>query len=211
MTLIMALKNLILGPLIKLIVKYPGVMKSRLFLKIMETSPAKISKTYDQKIAESGHEYEAALEKGLNRLPVNPRQALDSATGTGFAAFKIAEAFPDALIDGVDQAEEMIRLAREKARDKETQNIHFNTGNALALDYPANKFDLIVTSNAPVYLDEAARLLKPGGYILVTFSFLGKAILKAQKEIAGLLEKNGFKLIEVEVAEKGAYILGQKE
>jgi len=49
------------------------------------------------------------------------------------------------------------------------------------------------------------------GRNLVTFSFLGKAILKAQKEIAGLLEKNGFKLIEVEIAEKGAYILGQKE
>ncbi len=186
-------------------------MESRFFLKAMATFPARVSKTYDQKITASGYEYEAALVEGLKCIPTKPRQALDLATGTGFAAFKMAEISPGTAIEAVDQAEKMIQLAREKAHEKGVENIHFRAGNALALDYTDEKFDLIVTSNAPVYLHEAARVLKPGGYMLVTYSFLGVAIIKARKEIVEFLENNGLKLVELEIAAKGAFVLGKKE
>ena len=209
--MVMTLKTWLLGPLVKYIVKHPQIMESRLFLKTMATFPARISKTYDQKITAGGYEYEAALEEGLKRLPTKPRQALDLATGTGFAAFKMAETFPDATIEAIDQAENMIQLAREKTQEKGVENIYFRTGNALALDYTDEKFDLLVTSNAPVYLREAARILKPGGYMLVTFSFLGAAIIKARKEIVEFLENHGFKLVKLETAAKGAFVLGRKK
>jgi ubiquinone/menaquinone biosynthesis C-methylase UbiE len=205
------LKTFLMTPLIKLVVKHPDIMKSGWFLKAMSIFPAKVSKTYDQKITESGYEYEAALKEGLKRIPIKPRQIIDLATGTGFAAFKVAEIFPDAAIKAIDQAENMIKLASENAEQKNIENVHFMTGNALDLKFPDKHYDLVVTSNAPVYLQEAWRVLKPDGYILISFSFFGTAIDKARKDIIQFMENNGFKLIDLGTAAQGAYILGQKE
>ncbi len=209
--MLIKLKTFLMTPLIKLTVKHPDIMKSGWFLKVMSIFPAKISKTYDQKIAASGYEYEAALVEGLKQIQIKPRQIIDLATGTGFAAFKMAEAFPDAAIEAIDQAEKMIKLAREKAKQKNVENIRFMTGNALALKCPDDKYDLLVTSNAPVYLQEAGRILKSGGYILISFSFFGAAVARARKDIIQFMENNGFKLVKLETAATGAYILGQKE
>lgn len=210
-TMLVKLKTFLMAPLIKLIVRHPDIMKSGWFLKAMSIFPARVSKIYDQKIAASGYKYEAALVEGLKKIPIKPQQVIDLATGTGFAAFKMAEIFPDAVIEAVDQAENMIQLAREKAKQKDAKNIRFMTGNALALECPDDKYDLLVTSNAPVYLDEAGRVLKPGGYILVSFSFFGTAVARARRDITRFMENNGFKLLDLETAAQGAYILGQKE
>ncbi len=210
-TMLVKLKTFLMTPLIKLVVKHPDIMKSGWFLKAMSIFPARVSKTYDQKIAASSYEYEAALVVGLKQIPIKPRQIIDLATGTGFAAFKMAVAFPDAAIEAVDQAENMIKLAREKAEQKDVEDIRFMTGNALALECPDDQYDLLVTSNAPVYLQEAGRVLKPGGYILVTFSFFGTAVARARKDIIRFMENNGFKLVDLGTAAQGAYILGQKE
>ncbi len=209
--MLVKLKSFLVTPLIKLVVKHPAIMKSGWFLKVMSIFPARISKTYDKKITASGYEYEAALVEGLNKIPIKPQQVIDLATGTGFAAFKLAEIFPDAVIEAVDQAENMIKLAREKAKQKDVKNIRFRTGNALALECPDDQYDLLVTSNAPVYLQEAWRVLKPGGYILVSFSFFGAAVAWVRKDITRFMENNDFKLVELGTAAKGAYILGQKE
>ena len=139
---IFKLKMFLLTPLIKWIVINPGVMKSKLFLKAMRIFPSMVSKKYDKKIAGSGHDYHEALEQGLTRIFNKPQKILDLCTGTGFAAFKVAAAFPVSSIEAIDQITEMLDIAQKKAKERDINNIDFKTGNAASLDYEDNKFDL---------------------------------------------------------------------
>jgi len=186
-------------------------MESKLFLKAMAVFPAKVSNAYDRKIAESGIKYKAALNEGLARVPGKPHSIIDLCTGTGFAAFEAAKVFPSAQIDALDQASEMIEIAKNKAKEIKPNTINFRKGDAANLDYDDNRFDLIITSNAPIYMNEAVRVLKKDGYMLVTFSFGGMAFIKAGKQIGDFLDNHGLKLIELKSAGSGAYIIGQKQ
>jgi ubiquinone/menaquinone biosynthesis C-methylase UbiE len=208
---IFKLETTLMTPLIKFILKHPGVMESKLFLKVMVVFPERISKTYDAMIEKSGIDYQAALTEGLLRISNNPKKILDLCTGTGFAAFMAAKHFPGATVDAIDQSNGMIEIAQKKAYESGVNNIQFKLGNALKLDYADKTFDLIVTSNAPVYLAEAARVLKAGALMLVSYSFGGEAFVKAQKNISNYLEGNGLKLLEVKSIGSGAYVLGEKD
>lgn len=80
----------------------------------------------------------------------------------------------------------------------------------MKLNYSDNEFDMVVTSNAPVYLEEAVRVIKPGGEILVAYSF-GEIFNKAKKDVIKLLQKNGLELEKLKSPDKGVFILGRKE
>lgn len=208
---IFKLKSILMTWIIKLIVKYPGIMESKLFLKAMLVFPEKVSKTYDKKIEESGIDYQASFLNGLNHVKNEPEKILDLCTGTGFAAFLAAKHFSNASVEAIDQSSEMIRISQEKSKKEGIDNVLFEIGNATDLKYTDNEFDLVVTSNAPIYLSEAVRVLKSGGSILVAFSFGGDAFIKSRKEISNLLEKNGLTLQKLGSSKKGVFILGQKE
>ncbi len=184
-------------------------MESKLFLKAMAVLSAIVSNAYARKITESGAKYKAALQEGLARVPGIPHRNLDLCTGTGFAAFNAAKVFPSAQIDALDQASEMIEIANKKAKEIKPNTINFRKGDATNLEYDDNRFDLIVTSNAPIYLNEAVRVLKKDGFMLVAFSFGGMVFIKARKQIGDFLDNHGLKLIELNSAGSGAYIIGQ--
>jgi ubiquinone/menaquinone biosynthesis C-methylase UbiE len=184
-------------------------MKSKIFLKAMFIFPKKISKTYDRKIYDSGESYHAALDQGLTRIFNAPLDVLDLCTGTGFAAFKASEVFTTAMIDAVDHVEEMINISKEKEKKRNIRNIRFRVDNAASLNFGDNEFDLVLTSNAPIYISEVVRVLRPSGLFLVVYSFGGDAFVKAQKSIARYLEENGIELLEIKSMGNGVYILGQ--
>jgi ubiquinone/menaquinone biosynthesis C-methylase UbiE len=209
--LLIKLKTLLLTPLIKIMIRYPGLMESKLFLKAMAVFPAKVSDAYDRKITESGIDYKAALQEGLARVPGIPHHILDLCTGTGLAAFNAAKVFPSAQIDALDQASEMIEIANNKAKEIKPNIINFRKADATNLEYNDNRFDLIISSNAPIYLNEAVRVLKKDGFMLVVFSFGGMAFIKARKQIVDFLDNHGLKLIALNSAGSGAYIIGQKQ
>ena len=166
--MLIKLITLLLTPLIKIVIRYPGLMESKIFLKAMAVFPAKVSDAYDRKITESGIDYKAALQEGLARVPGKPHHILDLCTGIGFAAFEAAKVFPSAQIDALDQASEIIEIAKNKAKEIKPDTINFRKGDAVNLDYADNRFDLIITSNAPIYLKEAVSVLIKDGFMLVT-------------------------------------------
>ena len=185
-------------------------MESKIFLKAMLIFPEKISKSYDSKVKNSDIDYQAALSYGLRLIKNKPQKILDLCTGTGFAAFMALKHFPDALVIGVDQSTTMIEIADSKVDSLDAGRINFDFGNAAKLGYKDEEFDLIITSNAPVYLAEAARVLRRGGDIIVTYSFGGDAFPNAKKEISSLLNENGLHLINLDNIGKGVVIHGQK-
>ncbi len=208
---VIKLKKILMEPLIRLILKHPKIMKSKLFVKAMTVFPDKISSRYDQKIAKMDIDYQAPLKEGLKFVHQAPEKALDIATGTGVAALLVAKHFENTRIEALDLSPEMIKIAKRKAKEAGHRNITFKIGNAMKLDYPGNEFDLIVTSNAPVYLGEAVRVLKPGGEILVAYSLWGEVFDRARKDVIRLLQNNGLEFRKLETAGEGVFILGRKE
>ncbi len=207
---VLNLKTAFMTPLIKLIIKHPKLMESKIFLRAMLIFPEKISKTYDARVKDSDIDYQAALSYGLSLIGNKPLKILDLCTGTGFAALMALKHFPDAFVTGVDQSRTMIEMANSKVDPLDADRIKFDFGNAAKLDYEDEAFDLVTTSNAPVYLAEAARVLRHGGDIIATYSLGGDAFLSARNEIESLLNENGLYLIDLKKVDKGAVIHGGK-
>ncbi len=110
----------------------------------------------------------APLEATLDQVKGPVQAALDVGTGTGAAAFAIAERFPAARVVGVDIATEMIEHARQKARDR--PNVTFEVGDASWLPYDDASFDLVTVANMIPFFDQLARVVRPGGTLVVAFS-----------------------------------------
>ena len=98
-------------------------------------------------------------------------RALDVATGTGDLALELAARVePGGEVVGIDFAEKMLELARDKAGTR----VRFETGNALALGFPDDSFDAATVgfgarnfSDLDRGLAEMARVVRPGGRVVV--------------------------------------------
>jgi SAM-dependent methyltransferase len=112
----------------------------------------------------------AALEAALDSLDPPPRRVLDLGTGTGAAAFAVAMRFPEAEVVGVDLAPAMVEQARRNLPAELAGRVRFEVGDAASLPYPAASFDLVALANMIPFFDELARLLAPGGGVIVSFS-----------------------------------------
>jgi demethylmenaquinone methyltransferase/2-methoxy-6-polyprenyl-1,4-benzoquinol methylase len=107
-------------------------------------------------------------ERAVELAHVGPgSRALDVATGTGDLAIALRER--GAEVVGIDFAEKMLEIARQKA-----PAIDFRTGNALALDFPDDEFDAATVGFGARNFDdldrglaEMARVVKPGGRVVV--------------------------------------------
>lgn len=100
---------------------------------------------------------------------------LDVAGGTGDVAFRVVEASGRALAMVCDINAEMLRVGRDRAAERGlSDRVEFTQGNAEALPFPASTFDGYTIAfgirNVPRIqqaLNEACRVLKPGGRMLV--------------------------------------------
>lgn len=112
-------------------------------------------------------------------LPPPPAHVLDLGCGTGFASVLLAEMGYD--VTGLDQSENMLREARQKAADRNV-NVAFVQGNVMAPQLPPEVlaglpnggFDLIVArwvfwtlSDPAAAVRQAYALLAPGGMLAV--------------------------------------------
>ncbi|HEX5450002.1 MAG TPA: class I SAM-dependent methyltransferase [Gaiellaceae bacterium] len=95
-----------------------------------------------------------------------PRSVLDIGTGTGKAALLVAERFSNAEVTGVDISPAMVDAARRKTPSR----VHFAVADASALPFPDGVFDLVVLANMIPFFDELARVVAPGGTLLITFA-----------------------------------------
>jgi ubiquinone/menaquinone biosynthesis C-methylase UbiE len=121
---------------------------------------------YDQGVIElEGERYAQALEAGLKALSVQPTRILDVNTGTGFVAQRVQELFPDAQIVATDLSEAMLAQARARC-----PQIEFLQADTARLPFADGSFDLVTLHNGPPHLGEMARVLRPGGQMLLAFT-----------------------------------------
>lgn len=100
---------------------------------------------------------------------------LDVATGTGDLAFALArQVGPAGTVVGVDFAERMLALAREKAARHPAGGVcRFEVADALSLPYPDGRFDAATiafglrnVADLDGTLREMARVVRPGGRVV---------------------------------------------
>jgi len=99
-----------------------------------------------------------------------PRRVLDLGTGTGVVALALADRYPAADILGIDLSPGMIDEARRKVPSELAGRVSFEVGDAAALGSPDAAFDLVVLSNMIPFFDELARVVAPGGTLVLSFS-----------------------------------------
>jgi len=119
----------------------------------------------------------APVRGGLAQLPSGfaPADLADLGAGTGLLALGLAERFPGARVRGFDLSPGMIAAAR---RHLETEpwaaalqpRVRFDVADSSCLPVGAGAFDLVFLSNTPVFFAEVARVLRPGGLVVVSFS-----------------------------------------
>lgn len=122
----------------------------------------------------SMHVDEAVVERALiDALPPPPiKDLLDVGTGTGRIMRLFALHAERAI--GVDASREMLAMARANLDRARLQNCTLRSGDMYRLPWPDNSFDVVVIHMVLHFADrpaqavaEAARVLRPGGRLLV--------------------------------------------
>jgi 2-polyprenyl-3-methyl-5-hydroxy-6-metoxy-1,4-benzoquinol methylase len=103
----------------------------------------------------------------LRSLPLERPAILDLGCGMGWFANRLGEIGPTTGIDLSDDA-----IAEAKSR---FPHLTFLAGNVFEMELPKRHFDVVVSQEViahvpdqPGYVERAARVLKPGGYLIVT-------------------------------------------
>ena len=107
--------------------------------------------------------------------PRDGQRLLDVAGGTGDIAFRFLKRAPGASAVVLDMTESMLIEGRKRAEAEAlAEKLHWITGDAMALPFEDNSFDVYTISfgirnvtRIPDALSEAFRVLKPGGRLMV--------------------------------------------
>lgn len=119
----------------------------------------------------------------LANLPEGAR-VLDVGTGTGLVALAAARLVgPTGRVVGVDFSMEMLEKARAKLAQTDLENVQFVQGDAEALEFPDDSFDVVLCASSLFFVPDMARaahefhrVLKPGGR--AGFSSFGTGFLE---------------------------------
>lgn len=153
--------------------------------------------------------YGEAFDEAIDETRATPKRILDLATGTGFAAKRLARRFPDAEVVGIDLSEEMIAVAQHQVV-AEDLNIRFEVMDSRDLDFTDETFDLVTLLNSIAYPEEMLRVLKPSGRAVVAYSFAGPWVAMAWPALQTRFEAAGAEYVWGSRAGSGFYGVARK-
>jgi ubiquinone/menaquinone biosynthesis C-methylase UbiE len=91
-------------------------------------------------------------------------KVLDIGTGGGEIFLSFASYLREGI--GVDHNPTMIETAKRNQANLAYRNIEFVEMDGGSLQFEANEFDMVILRHLRVYVDEIARVLRPGGYFI---------------------------------------------
>lgn len=100
----------------------------------------------------------------------NPERILQVECGDGEGALFLAREFPNARVRGVDRSAEAVRRASARVGLDPEGRIVFKRGGPSSLPFPDELFDLLAALDARPAAAEAARVLRPGGFLALACS-----------------------------------------
>lgn len=129
-----------------------------------------LANRYDALIEQWEPSYGLALEQALTYISGGKRRILDTGTGTGYAASRLVQRFPEARVFGVDISEQMLQEAKKRGGTSSEGRVVWIQANSARLPFRDQAFDLAVVHNAPLDLEELRRVVRRGGEILLCLS-----------------------------------------
>lgn len=139
-----------------------------------------------------------------------PERILQIECGKGDGVLFLAREFPSARVRGADASEETIRRAATRVGLDPEGRVAFKQGRPRSLPFPADQFDLLVAVDARPFPGEAARVLRPGGFLAlaatrsrgVPSGFRGALLWRR-------LDRLGFESIWAEAAGDGSFFVAR--
>ncbi len=153
---------------------------------------------------------------------------LEIGTGQGLGAIFFSEKLKDSRFTCIDNEHDMVEAAIENVRKNGLQDrIKVEWGDALALDFPDNSFDAVISitvlHHVPGYekaIIEAGRVLKHGGILMIVdFDFKASIFPKFEvlfgnpasifslNEMSEALREAGFMTLKIEHYSMGMFAL----
>jgi ubiquinone/menaquinone biosynthesis C-methylase UbiE len=152
----------------------------------------------------------------------DPERILEVECGEGDGTLFLAREFPGARVRGVDRSAEAVRHAAGRTGLDPEGRIAFKQGSPHSLPFPDDHFDLLAAVDAKPKLSEAARVLHPGGFLILaaTASHRFHTSPRNSKEKAGndviagwllrrRLSRAGFEPIWAEPAGDGSFFIAR--
>ncbi|MFN8162045.1 MAG: methyltransferase domain-containing protein [Solirubrobacterales bacterium] len=167
---------------------------------------------WDRRTGAGGVEYLTPLAAATLHVTSRPERVLDVGCGTGAGTLFLAREFPQARVRGVDLSEEMVREAVAKVGLDPEGRIAFRVGDAADLPYPDESFDLVTLLNMPAFFDEVARVLRPGGFVVVAASFGPETPFHTpERLLAWKFRQRGIEPVTTGEAGTGTFFVGRRE
>jgi ubiquinone/menaquinone biosynthesis C-methylase UbiE len=136
----------------------------------------------------------------------SPERVLEVECGEGEGALFLAREFPRARVRGVDRSADAVHRASSRVGLDPEGRIAFKQGGPRELPFPADHFDLLAALDGRPAAAEAARVLRPGGFLVLAAS-------RKEDALAGIrgalfrhrLRRLGFEPIWSEAAGDGSF------
>jgi ubiquinone/menaquinone biosynthesis C-methylase UbiE len=138
-----------------------------------------------------------------------PERILQVQCGEGDGALFLAREFPRASVRGVDADEAAIRRASGRVGLDPEGRVAFKAGGPRKLPFPEDLFDLVALLDAEPVPREVARVLRPGGFLIVARSSGGPAEGAGARLRRWRLRRRGIEPIWTEAAGPGSYAVGR--
>jgi ubiquinone/menaquinone biosynthesis C-methylase UbiE len=167
---------------------------------------------WDQRTGAGGTDHLASLAAAALHVSPAPERVLDVGCGTGEGSLFLAREFPQARIRGLDISEEMVAAARDKVGLDPEGRVAFKVGDAAALPYPDEAFDLVAQLNMPPFFAELARVLRPGGQVIIASSWGEDTPFHTSlRLVRWKFLQHGIEPVETGRAGPGDFYVGRKE
>jgi ubiquinone/menaquinone biosynthesis C-methylase UbiE len=165
---------------------------------------------WDDRTGAGGVQHLEPLAAAVLHVSPAPERILDVGCGTGAGTLFLAREFPQARVRGVDLSEEMIHAAVAKVGLDPEGRVAFKVGDASALPYSEDSFDLVAQLNMPPFFAELARVLRPGGQVIVASSWGSETPFYTRPSLLRWkFLQHGIEPVESGDAGRGTYYVGR--